>query len=250
LGILSFVFKTDFFSLANAVGVMPGGDAAAPARDDPSRKAKEEPMVQFIDAQVKDMQDFWTQEFAKSGKQYPRAKLVLYWDGTDTACGFGESAAGPFYCPGDQNVYLDLAFYDELKQRFRAPGDFAQAYVIAHEIGHHIQQVMGVEQKVRALQQRNPGARNQLSVRMELQADCLAGVWGNSAIQRDKLDPGDLEEGLTAASAIGDDAIQKMSGGRVRPESFTHGSSQDRVMWLRRGVEGGKVAACDTFAAQ
>jgi predicted metalloprotease len=154
---------------------------------------------------------------------------------------------GPFYCPGDQQVYIDLAFYDELRERFGAPGDFAQAYVIAHEIGHHVQNLLGIEPKVRAAQRENPSQANELSVRMELQADCLAGVWGHSAAQRGKLEAGDLEEGLNAAGAIGDDRLQQQATGRASPESFTHGTSAQRMQWLKRGLERGNVEACDTF---
>jgi predicted metalloprotease len=155
---------------------------------------------------------------------------------------------GPFYCPPDQRLYIDLSFFDELKRRFAAPGDFAQAYVITHEIGHHVQNLLGIERQVRAEQQRNPGAANDLSVRMELQADCFAGIWGHSTNQRQILEQGDVEEGLNAAAAIGDDRLQRQSGGRVSPESFTHGSSAQRVAWFRRGLESGAIDQCNTFS--
>jgi predicted metalloprotease len=176
--------------------------------------------------------------------------LVVFRDAIQSACGFAESASGPFYCPGDQKVYIDLAFYDELRQRFGAAGDFAQAYVIAHEIGHHLQTLLGVEEQVRRAQRARPDRQNVLSVSMELQADCFAGVWGHSTAQRNLLEQGDVEEGLNAAAAIGDDRIQRMSTGRVMPEKFTHGSSAQRVRWFRRGLETGQLSACDTFNAQ
>ena len=162
------------------------------------------------------------------GVQYRHAKLVLFRDSIDSACGMAQSATGPFYCPEDEKVYIDLGFYDELKQRFGAPGEFAEAYVLAHEIGHHVQKLLGIESKVRAAQQQNPQAANQLSVGLELQADCLAGVWGHSTQQRNILDPGDVDEGLKAAAAVGDDRLQRMSTGHVNPETFTHGSSAQR----------------------
>ncbi|MCY1231320.1 hypothetical protein D9M72_437640 [compost metagenome] len=178
---------------------------------------------------------------------------MLFSGATPTACGTGQSAMGPFYCPGDQKVYIDLAFYDELRKRFGASGDFAQAYVIAHEIGHHVQNLLGVSEKVDAARRRMGEAQaNQLSVRMELQADCLAGVWAATAQRANQqlLEPGDIEEGLKAAAAIGDDRLQRQSQGYVVPEAFTHGSSEQRVRWLRRGIESGDVRKCDTFAAR
>jgi predicted metalloprotease len=184
------------------------------------------------------------------GNRYARARLVLFTDAVESACGFAQSATGPFYCPPDQRVYIDLGFYRELRDRFGAPGEFAQAYVLAHEIGHHVQTVLGTEGQVRQAQQRNPGAANQLSVRMELQADCYAGVWGHAAAQQGMLEPGDLESGLTAAAAIGDDRIQRMGGGHVAPERFTHGSSAQRVEWFKRGLDTGRPDACDTFNAR
>jgi hypothetical protein len=173
--------------------------------------------------------------------------LVLFRDGVQSACGAAESSAGPFYCPADERLYLDLAFFDELRTRFRAPGEFAAAYVVAHELGHHIQTVLGVERQVRSLQRQNQAAANELSVKMELQADCLAGVWAHSTAQRQLLESGDLESGLAAASAVGDDRIQKETMGRVHPESFTHGTSAQREQWFRRGYDRGDVGACETF---
>jgi predicted metalloprotease len=222
-------------------GVAPAGDTSAPPT---ASTPEEEKLVQFVSFVLDDAQDTWTQLL---GDRYDRAKLVLFRDAVGSACGFAQSATGPFYCPGDRRVYIDLGFYEELQQRFRAGGDFAQAYVLAHEIGHHVQTIVGTEPKVRQLQQVDPSSRNELSVRMELQADCYAGVWGNSAAKRSKLTPGDVEEGLNAAAAIGDDRIQRMGGGRISPESFTHGSSADRVAWFRRGLESGDPDTCNTF---
>jgi hypothetical protein len=175
--------------------------------------------------------------------------MVLFREAVRSACGIAGSATGPFYCPGDAKVYLDLSFFDELRRRFGAPGDFAQAYVIAHEVGHHVQNLLGIEREVRRLQADRPDAANDLSVRMELQADCLAGVWGHSTAQRGILEEGDVEEGLNAAAAIGDDRIQRQMQGYVQPESFTHGSSQQRVEWFRKGLSTGDPDACDTFSS-
>jgi predicted metalloprotease len=197
-----------------------------------------------VKAMYTDIQNTWQQIL---GSRYRPAILVLFTDATPSGCGFAQSATGPFYCPGDQKVYIDLSFYDELKRRFGAPGDFAQAYVLAHEVGHHVQDLLGIESQMRRAQQANPRQANALSVRLELQADCLAGVWGHSTNARGRLDPGDIEEGLAAAAAIGDDRLQKQAGGRVTPDSFTHGSSEQRVMWLKRGLEEGTVESCDTF---
>ena len=207
---------------------------------------EEEERVKFMSFVLDDIQATWPKVL---GPQYRETTLVLFRGATPSACGMGESAMGPFYCPGDQKVYLDLEFFDQLDRRFGAPGDFAQAYVIAHEIGHHVQNLLGIDRQVRALQQRAPSQANQLSVLMELQADCFAGIWGHSTGRRNLLDPGDVEEGLRAASSIGDDAIQRQTSGRVRPESFTHGSAEQRVEWLRRGLQSGDVKSCDTFAA-
>jgi len=198
-----------------------------------------------------DTEETWSQLLPKYGLQYVEPKLVLFSGMTPSACGTGQSAMGPFYCPLDQKVYLDTSFFDDLSQRFGAPGDFAQAYVIAHEVGHHVQTLVGTSEKVRAAQQRMSQADgNALSVRMELQADCYAGVWAhNAARSRQLLEAGDLEEGLRAASAIGDDRIQKQTQGRVVPDGFTHGTSQQRMRWFKRGLETGDPQACDTFAA-
>ena len=193
--------------------------------------------------------DTWNPIFASIGRQYEEPKLVLFTDQVRSACGMAGAAMGPFYCPGDHKLYIDLSFFDELRRRFRAPGDFAQAYVIAHEVGHHVQNLLGINDEVQAMQRQvSKTEANELSVRLELQADCMAGVWGyHTQRARNMLEAGDLEEALSAASAIGDDRIQRESAGRVVPDSFTHGSSAQRVKWFRVGFESGDVAACDTF---
>ena len=179
---------------------------------------------------------------------YRHAKLVLFRDAIQSACGGAQTASGPFYCPGDEKVYLDLAFFDELNQRFHADGDFARAYVIAHELGHHVQKLLGTEAKMRQAQQQNPSRANDLSVRLELQADCYAGVWGHSTEQRSIIDQSDVQAGLNAAAAVGDDRLQKMATGSVMPEKFTHGTSAQRAKWLQTGLDSGRIDACDTFS--
>ena len=209
-----------------------------------------EAMTHFVRRVLADTEDTWGRVFQAAGKRYQPPTLVLFSGATGTACGTGVSAMGPFYCPLDQKVYIDLRFYEELKRRFHAPGDFAQAYVIAHEIGHHVQKLLGVADKVEGLKQRagDQVRANQLQVRMELQADCLAGVWANLNEEvKKRLQPGDVEAGLNAAAQIGDDTLQRRSQGRVVPESFTHGSSAQRVKWFRKGLEEGQMSACDTF---
>jgi predicted metalloprotease len=248
IGVLSLVFKQNFFALLDTVpmdtSMADAGPAGAPAAESPA-EAERRDFVTFV---LNDVQDTWTAVLpSEANTQYPRAVLVLFRGAIQSACGFAESASGPFYCPGDNKVYIDLAFYDELRSRFGAAGDFAQAYVIAHEIGHHVQNVLGIDSQMRRAQQQRPDLGNQLSVRLELQADCLAGVWGHSTAQRNLLEQGDVEEGLNAAAAIGDDRIQRMSGRGVHPEKFTHGSSAQRVEWFKRGLESGRLDACDTF---
>jgi predicted metalloprotease len=242
--VLSFIFKRDFFSLLGGQGVATGPSVSRP---DPQRDAREEPTVQFISFVLDDVQRTWTGVLQPKGIAYPHAKLVLFRDETYSGCGTAQAATGPFYCPADQKVYIDLGFYDELERRFGAPGKFAQAYVLAHEIGHHVQNLLGIERKVRNLQGQNPGTTNALSVRLELQADCFAGVWANSTQQRNLLESGDVESALGAAAAVGDDRLQKMSAGRVSPESFTHGSSAQRMDWFQRGMTGGTIESCNTF---
>jgi hypothetical protein len=207
--------------------------------------------ARFVSHVLGDTEDTWRMLFAKSGKTYQDPKLVLFSGSTDTACGLGQSASGPFYCPGDNKVYIDLVFFKELGSRFGAPGDFAQAYVIGHEVGHHVQNLLGISDQVQAERQRsNPTRANQLSVKLELQADCFAGVWAHHADRtRQVLEAGDIDEGLNAASAIGDDRLQKQSQGHVVPDSFTHGSSTQRVRWFKRGIESGDPGVCNTFKA-
>jgi predicted metalloprotease len=204
---------------------------------------------QFISAVLGETEDTWSAIFQANGREYVPPKLVLFTEQVRSACGSASSAVGPFYCPGDQRVYLDLNFYNELKTRFQAPGDFAQAYVMAHEVGHHVQTLLGTEEQVRAAQGRaSESERNALQVRMELQADCYAGVWAHNAnTARQILEQGDVEEALQAASAVGDDTIQKRTQGHVVPDSFTHGSAQERMSWFKRGLDSGSVSACDTF---
>ena len=215
----------------------------------PGQAPGEDPQKKFVSVVLKSTEDTWSSIFASSGRRYELPTLVLFTDATPTACGEGSEAQGPFYCPLDRKVYLDLGFFDELSRRFGAPGDFARAYVIAHEVGHHVQQQLGVADKVSALQQRvSRKEANQLSVRLELQADCYAGVWGNHGARTGLVEPGDAEAGLRAAAAIGDDRLQRMATGRIQPESFTHGSSEQRVEWLKRGLESGDPNRCDTFS--
>jgi predicted metalloprotease len=249
LVLLSIVFKRDFVSLFS------GAQETAPATNQASRSAVEDPqeakLVQFVSFVLDDAQKTWEHVLPQQGGvPYRHAKLVLFRDATDSSCGLAESATGPFYCPADEKVYIDLGFYDELTNRFGAPGEFAQAYVLAHEIGHHIQNLLGISGKVHALQQGNPSEASPLSVRLELQADCFAGVWANSTVQRDLIDQKDVEAGIRAAGAVGDDRLQRMARGRVSPESFTHGSSAQRAEWFQRGLAGGDLAQCNTFAGK
>ncbi len=205
----------------------------------------------FVSVVLADTEDTWHGQFQQLGRTYQEPSLVLFSGGVDSACGMAQSAMGPVYCPLDRKVYIDLSFYRDLRDRFRAPGDFAQAYVIAHEVGHHVQTLLGISQKVSEAQQRVSKAdANGLSVRLELQADCFAGLWGNAAQRRGILETGDVDEALNAASAIGDDRLQQQSRGRVAPDSFTHGSSDQRVRWFKRGLESGRLDACDTFSAE
>jgi predicted metalloprotease len=223
----------------------------APATQTGRAPGQEDEMTRFVRRVLASTEDVWGDLFSQAGRSYRQPTLVLFDGQTDTACGAGSAAVGPFYCPGDERVYIDLSFYDELRQRFRAPGDFAQAYVIAHEVGHHVQNLLGTSDKVTALQRRAGEAQaNQLSVRLELQADCYAGVWGYYAQRRGQLEPGDVEEALRAASAIGDDRLQMQSRGYVVPDSFTHGSSEQRVRWFRQGFDAGDMRRCDTFNAR
>jgi len=211
---------------------------------------EKDPQAQFISVVLADTEDTWRDTFRMRGQAYVPPVLVLFDGATQSACGVGRSEVGPFYCPADRKVYLDLGFFRELDERFGAPGDFAQAYVVAHEVGHHVQSLLGISESVTAARSRADDRQsNALSVRLELQADCFAGVWGHYAQARGLLEPGDADEGLNAAAAIGDDRLQRMSRGQVSPESFTHGSSADRVRWLRRGLDGGTIESCDTFSS-
>jgi predicted metalloprotease len=209
----------------------------------------ESELVDFVSFVIGDLQKLWAADFAEAGREYERTRLVLFRRATQTGCGTGSSQTGPFYCPLDRQVYVDLGFFRELSSRFRAPGDFAQAYVLAHEVGHHVQTLTGINQEVQAASRENPEQANELSVRTELQADCLAGVWAHSTYERGLLEEGDLEEGLTAASSVGDDRIQAETTGRISPESFTHGTAEQRASWFRRGFDAGDASACDTFSA-
>ena len=231
-------------------GGMP--DSAVVQQAPAQRPPADDRMASFVSTVLADTEDVWKQQFSQMGGSYRDPKLVLFRGATPTACGTGQTAMGPFYCPGDQKVYIDLAFYDTLRSQLGAPGDFAQAYVIAHEVGHHVQNLMGITDKVDQARQRMSEAQaNALSVRLELQADCLAGVWGFHANRARKiLESGDLEEALNAASAIGDDTLQRSAGRGVSPDAFTHGTSAQRVRWFRRGIESGDMKQCDTFAAR
>jgi len=250
--VLSVVFKTDLTGALGGGGEVPGPSSAAPGVSTPplQSSAEETQLTNYLSFVLDDAQQNWTRIFAERNAQYDRARLVLFRDAVNTGCGDAQSATGPFYCPADQKIYIDLAFYDELRRRFGAPGDFAQAYVLAHEIGHHVQNLTGTERQMRRLQQQRPGDRNGLSVALELQADCYAGIWGKHAHDAGRLETGDIEEALQAASAVGDDRISEMSGSTIRPESFTHGSAAQRMTWFRRGFDSGRVESCDTFASR
>ncbi|MBA3996947.1 MAG: hypothetical protein C0489_07280 [Candidatus Accumulibacter sp.] len=234
------------------LGLLSNPDGAPQQTSAPAHKPPPaDEMATFVAKVLGSTERTWHEVFREGGASYREPKLVLFTGATPTACGTGQSAMGPFYCPGDQKVYIDLAFYRDLKERFHAPGEFAEAYVIAHEVGHHVQNLLGISDKVHAAQQRAGEAQaNALSVRLELQADCFAGVWGNRAdSMRHILEPGEIEQALTAAAAIGDDRLQKQARGYAVPESFTHGSSEQRVRWFKRGMESGDLRQCDTFKA-
>jgi predicted metalloprotease len=248
--VLSWVTGVDFLSLVGPGAIQPGPSVSTD-RGELRTTPEEERLIDFVDAVMTDVQNTWQD---KLRGRYQQTRAVIFRDAIQSRCGFAQSATGPFYCPGDSLVYLDLGFFVELRERFRAPGDFAQAYVLAHEVGHHVQHVLGIESQVRQLQQARPDQQNALSVRLELQADCLAGVWGHDAAQpgraqlgKVELEAGDLEEGLNAAASIGDDRIQRMAGQRVAPDRFTHGSSEQRVSWFRRGFQSGDIQSCETF---
>lgn len=247
--LLSFLFRNDLFS--PQTGAPPQTNSqygtSNPSAGTANRDAGEDREVQFVSFVLDDVQKTWERLLPQTGVPYRHAKLVLFRDYTTSGCGAAQAATGPFYCPADEKVYVDLGFFDDLGNRMGAPGEFGQAYVIAHEIGHHVQKLLGIEQQVSQLRRNDPAASNPLSVRLELQADCLAGVWGHSTAQRDIIDQSDIAAGLDAVAAVGDDRLQKMARGYVSPESFTHGSSAQRSDWFRRGLDSGEISACNTF---
>ena len=240
--IISVVTGRNFFSGGGDSNVEPG-----PSNEPVQQSATEERDVHLISFVLDDAQKTWTQIFAEHGRQYRHAKLVLYRDITYSGCGTAQATTGPFYCPEDEKVYIDLSFWRDLKRFGGDTGDFAQAYVIAHELGHHVQKLLGIEQRMQRLSQEDEGEQNPLSVDLELQADCFAGVWGHSTEQRNIVHPEDVDRALKAAAAVGDDHLQRMSGRAVSPETWTHGSSAQRVAWFKRGLEGGQVSSCPTF---
>ncbi|MFO0606232.1 MAG: neutral zinc metallopeptidase [Polyangiales bacterium] len=245
VGVLSLVFKRNLFVYFQGGGAPSSQTSSAGPR---AGSPEEERLMSFVSFVFDDVQNVWAEWLPRSGQNYARARMVVFTDRVRSGCGVAESAMGPFYCPADRKVYVDLGFYGELQRRFGAPGDFAQAYVIAHEVGHHLQNLLGTERRVRAAQRRDPSQENALSVRMELQADCYAGVWAHSTQQRNLLERGDVDEGLAAASAVGDDRIQRQAGRAVNPESWTHGSARQRAAWFRKGFTTGDVNQCDTFS--
>lgn len=229
--------------------LLTGGDQGTVTTQPYTPSAEEQEMARFTSVALKTTEDAWEGVFRKMGRNYSPPRLVMYTGVTETTCGYGQSAMGPFYCPADQTVYIDLAFYRDMKNRLGGGGDFAQGYVIAHEVGHHVQHLLGIDKNVRELQQKSPQRQaNQLSVMMELQADCFAGVWGNTMQKEGVLEAGDLETALRTAQAIGDDRLQKQSSGRVVPDSFTHGTAKQRQTWFKRGFDSGDPNACNTFA--
>lgn len=231
---------------------MADGNAPMQQQQTSTQPPADDPQTRFVAKVLGETEDTWSAIFQENlNRQYVAPKMVLFRGATPTACGTGQSAMGPFYCPGDSKVYIDLSFFDEMERQLDAPGDFAQAYVIAHEVGHHVQHLLGISDKVDQLRRSHPGQANALSVRMELQADCFAGLWARRADQaRNILEGGDLEEALNAATAIGDDTLQKKSQGYIVPDAFTHGTSAQRVKWFKRGFESGDIRQCDTFSAE
>ena len=236
-------------NLFNDLGVEPGAVAGTGSPMTPEDSAREETEVQFVSFVLDDNDSTWQKVLARYNQPYAAPKLVLFRNSTQSGCGYAQSAMGPFYCPVDQKIYIDLGFYEELKSKFGASGDFAQAYVLAHEFGHHIQHLLGTDAEVRQAQGGNPQDANQLSVRLELQADCFAGVWANTTQKRSILDQGDVEEAMTAASSVGDDRIQQQTGQRVIVDVFTHGSAAQRMEWFGRGYKSGDPRACNTFSS-
>ena len=253
IGGIVLVLAVSYFTGINPIALidlMSGiqSTTEAPVESVPTGPVKDE-IGRFASVVLADTEDTWQQLLPNAGRQYENPRLVLFTGAVQSACGTTSSAVGPFYCPQDRKLYLDVSFFKEMSQRLGASGDFAQAYVIAHEVGHHVQNLLGIAEKVSRLQRRSSEAEgNALSVRMELQADCLAGVWAHSTQQRGLLEQGDLESALRAAAAVGDDHIQQMTRGRVQPETFTHGTSQQRMSWFNKGLDSGSIAACNTFA--
>ena len=250
IGTIILVLVAMYFGIDPSMLLQSGAPGGAPSQQSAAVPPGQDDLRRFISVVLADTEDTWHELFRQMGGTYQEPKLVLFSGVVQSACGFAQTAVGPFYCPADQKVYIDLVFYQELKNRFQAPGDFAQAYVIAHEIGHHVQNLLGISNKVESLRARTGAAEaNALSVRLELQADCFAGVWAYHAQKaRQILESGDIEEGLNAASAIGDDRLQMQAKGYVAPDSFTHGSSAQRVQWFKRGIAGGDLRQCDTFS--
>lgn len=248
IGMLLLVLAVSCVTGTNPLALLNLVEQAAPeqqAQSVPTGAPTNDPAAEFVSVVLGDTEETWSRVFAAAGKQYREPVLVLFEDQVRSACGSASAASGPFYCPSDQKVYLDLSFFRELDRRFGAPGDFAQAYVVAHEVGHHVQTLLGINRQVQEAQQSSRGATaNAMSVKLELQADCFAGVWGHHASKKNLLDAGDVDEGLKAAAAIGDD---RLTGGRVSPESFTHGTSEQRAHWLRQGLSTGDINSCDTF---
>jgi predicted metalloprotease len=251
LGTIVLALVAAYFGVDPSV-VLQGTQPSQQAEQVPYNESPEEAQLRkFVGVVLAETEDAWGAIFSAAGRTYEQPSLVLFSGAVKSACGFAQAAVGPFYCPGDRQMYIDLSFYKDLQDRFGAPGDFAQAYVIAHEVGHHVQTLLGISERNMAARQRASEAEaNALSVRQELQADCFAGIWAHSADRTQLLEPGDIEEGLNAAAAIGDDRLQKQSQGYIAPESFTHGSSEQRVRWFTRGVRTGDVGACDTFKAE
>jgi predicted metalloprotease len=247
--VIVVVLLTTLLGGGNSPGTSNSQGGSAPSGRVSGAPDPDADLVDFVGFVVDDVQTFWRGDFAQGGRTYQATKLVLFNERTQSGCGLASSETGPFYCPADRKVYLDLGFFRELRSRFQAPGDFAEAYVIAHEFGHHVQHLLGTEERVRREQHAHPDQANDLSVRLELQADCYAGVWAHSAYRANELESGDVQEGLTAAAAVGDDRIQRSAGQRVNPETWTHGSSAQRVQWFRAGFARGAPRDCDTFSA-
>jgi predicted metalloprotease len=252
IGIIIVILIVSYFLGINPLDLLSGNVSTGPGSSQPGQQMQSRTNDEaraFVATVLADTEDTWTSVFVASGKTYPKPTLTLFTDRIASGCGSASAATGPFYCPNDQNVYIDLGFFSELQQRFGAPGDFAEAYVIAHEVGHHVQNVLGILPEVHQKQaQLDEGGANALSVRTELQADCFAGVWANHTQQEGLLEAGDIDEALTAAAAVGDDKLQREGQGYVVPDSFTHGTSEQRATWFRRGFDKGDIKACDTFS--